>query len=104
MANLSKPTRAHGLMRPITLHQLQQLKEWHVAKRGTHWVEYELWNVVLTVWLMGWIGCLPALTFDTPWALPLCLLGVLTPQFYVHARVRAHERGRLRCDWLSLVL
>ena len=99
MENSSK----HHVARPLTLLQLQKLKNWHVAQRGAHPLEYEVWNAVLTAWLMGWIGCLPALMFDTPWALPLCLLGVLAPQLYVHARARAHESGRLRCDWLGLV-
>ena len=99
---MANPSR-HRLAHPLTLQQLKKLKDWHIAQRGTHAVEYEVWNAVITVWLMGWIGCLPALTFDAPWALPLCLLGVLAPQLYVHARVRAHETGRLRCDWLALV-
>jgi hypothetical protein len=99
MANTS---RSH-LARPLTLQQLQRLKNWHVAQRGTHRLEYEVWNGVLTAWVMGWTGSLPALTFDAPWALPLCLLGVLAPQLYVHARARAHAAGRLRCDWLALV-
>jgi hypothetical protein len=105
MANPSKHTHtpAHLRMRPLSLHQLQRLKDWHIAHRGAHPMEYEVWNAVLTVWLMGWIGCLPALTFDTLWALPLCLLGVLAPQLYVRARARAHEAGRLRCDWLAQV-
>lgn len=103
MANPSRHPRTHLLMRPLTLRQLQRLKDWHVAQRGAHPMECEVWNTVLTVWLMGWIGFLPALTFDTPWALPLCLIGVLAPQLYVRARARAHESGRLRCDWLALV-
>lgn len=81
-----------------------KLKDWHALHRGTHSVEYKVWNAVLTAWLMGWIGFLPVLTFDTLWDLPFCLLGVLAPQFYVYVRVRAHKTGRLRCDWLALVL
>jgi hypothetical protein len=103
MANPSRHPRTRLLAPPLTLGQLQKLKDWHVAQRGTHRVEYEVWNAVLTVWLMGWIGCVPALTFDAAWALPLCLLGALAPQLYVQARARAHRAGRLRCDWLALV-
>ena len=99
---MAHPSR-HHLTHPLTLLQLKKLKDWHIVQRGTHPVECEVWNAVLTVWLMGWIGCLPALTFDASWALPLCLLGVLAPQLYVHARERAHAAGRLRCDWLALV-
>ena len=93
----------HWLVRPLTLLQLQRLKYWHVAQRASHPLEYEVWNVVLMVWLMGWIGWVPALTFESIWVLPLCLLGVLMPQFYVQARLRAHQSGRLRCDWLHLL-
>jgi hypothetical protein len=78
---MANPSR-HHLTHPLTLPQLKKLKEWHIAQHGTHPVEYEVWNAVLTVWLMGWIGCLPALAFDA---------------------ARAQERGRLRCDWLALV-
>lgn len=99
MANRSR----HYLTHPLTLPQLKKLKDWHVAQRGAHPMEYEVWNAVLTVWLMGWIGCLPALAFDAAWALPLCLLGVVAPQLYVHVRAQAQATGRLRCDWLGLV-
>ncbi len=91
------------LVRPLTLLQLQRLKIWHVAERASHPMEYEIWNAVLVAWLMGWIGCLPALTFQSLWILPLCLLGVLAPQLYVYVRLRAHHAGRLRCDWLHLL-
>jgi len=99
---MANPSR-HHLAHPLTLEQLKKLKNWHVAQRGAHAVEYEVWNAVLTAWLMGWIGFLPALTFDAFWALPFCVLGVLAPQLYVHARVCAHANGRLRCDWLMLL-
>jgi hypothetical protein len=99
---MANPSR-HHLTHPLTLPQLKKLKEWHIAHQRTQPVEYEVWNAVLTVWLMGWIGFLPALAFDAAWALPLCVLGVLAPQLYVHARARAHADGRLRCDWLGLV-
>ena len=100
MANPSQQNFPHAL----TLQQMSKLKDWHVLCRGTNAVDYEVWNAVLTVWLMGWIGCLPALIIDALWALPFCLLGVLAPQFYVYVRVRAHKTGQLRCDWLELVL
>jgi len=96
-------TSRHHLTHPLTLMQMKKLKDWHTAQRGAHALEHEVWNAVLTVWLMGWIGSLPALAFDSAWALPLCLLGVMAPQLYVHGRARAHESGRLRCDWLALV-
>ncbi len=99
---MANPSR-HRATRPLTLMELQRLKNWHVAHREAQPMEYEVWNAVLTVWVMGWIGWLPALTVDSPWAFPLCLLGVLAPRLYVLGRARAHSAGRLRCDWLELV-
>jgi hypothetical protein len=87
----------------ITLAQLQRVKDWREAHRAAHPAECQIWELVLTVWLMGWAGCLPAWTFEAVWAYPLCVLGILAPRLYVYARARAHAAGRLRCDWLDLV-
>ena len=65
-------------------------------------MEYHLWDVVLTLWLVGWVGWLPAfLMGNAAWAAPLCLLGVYAPTAYTRWRSRAHQRNRLRCDWLG---
>jgi hypothetical protein len=87
----------------ITLAQLQRVKDWREAQRAAHPLECQAWEAVLTVWLMGWMGWLPAYTFDAVWAYPLCVLGTLAPRLYVYARARAHVSQRLRCDWLDLV-
>ena len=87
----------------ITLAQMQRVKNWHAAQRGACPVEKEVWEAVLTIWLMGWIGWLPAFAFDAPWAYPLCLLGMFAPRLYVDWRLRFHEMRRLRCDWLDMV-
>lgn len=86
---------------PASLVELQRIKRWHVAHRADHPVEYHLLDAVLTTWLMGWVGWLPALAFDAPWALPLCALGIALPGLYVRWRARAHAARRLRCDWLA---
>lgn len=99
---MSHPSRHHPWHR-ITLAQLQRLKNWRVTQRKAHPVECEVWEGVLTLWVMGWMGWLPAFAFEAPWAYPLCLLGMLTPRLYVYWRTRAHEAQRLRCDWLDLV-
>ncbi|SFB79609.1 hypothetical protein SAMN05216344_103163 [Polaromonas sp. OV174] len=99
---MSSPSRHHPWHR-ITLAQLQRLKDWRVAQRKAHPVECQVWEAVLTCWIMGWIGWLPAYAFEASWAYPLCVLGMLTPRCYVHWRERAHEAARLRCDWLNLV-
>jgi hypothetical protein len=90
------------LWQHLSLAQLQRIKQWREAHRQ-RFVECQLWDAVLTLWMLGWTGWLPAFTLDANWALPLCLLAVLTPQFYVSLRARAHDAERLRCDWIELV-
>ena len=84
----------------MTLHELQRIKQWHVAHRSDHPFEYHLWDAMLTLWMMGWVGWLPVFAFDAMWAAPLCMLGTLAPTLYVTWRMRAHRAYRLRCDWL----
>ncbi len=84
----------------MTLVHLQRIKQWHVAHRHDHPVEYHLFDLVLTVWVMGWIGWLPALLLEAVWAVPLCLAAIGAPHLYARWRRRAHHAGRLRCDWL----
>jgi hypothetical protein len=86
-------------MQTLTLKDLQRIKQWHVDHREDNPLEYHLWDTVLTLWLMAWIGWMPALLLDANWALPLCPLGLVLPQLYVQLRSRAHDRQRLRCDW-----
>lgn len=102
MPNPSKPVRRHVWSR-VTLAQLQRIKRWREAQHGAHPLERQTWEAVLTLWLMGWVGWLPAFAMGARWAYPLCLLGSLAPRLYVYGRARAHELHRLRCDWLELV-
>ena len=85
----------------LTVAELQRIKRWHVAHRKEHPLEYHLWDAMLTFWLLGWMGWLPAFAQDDLWALPLCLVGMASPQLYVGWRERAHAAHRLRCDWLE---
>jgi len=87
--------------RAMTLNELQRIKQWHVAHKRDHPLEYHLWDGMLTLWLMGWVGYLPALAFGQFWCLPLCLAGTLMPTVYVAWRMRAHRARRLRCDWVT---
>lgn len=83
----------------MTLDELQRIKQWHVAHRADHPVEYHLWDAVLTLWLMGWVGWLPALAFGAAWATPLCMTAMFAPSLYVAWRAKAHRARKLRCDW-----
>ena len=85
----------------MSLNELHRIKQWHVAHRADHPLEYQLWDVVLTMWLMGWVGLLPAWAFEVPMALPLCFAATFTPRLYVGWRRKAHRACKLRCEWLS---
>lgn len=96
-------SQSHRIRRPghITLARLQRIKQWHVMHKDDHPLEYQLWDVMLTLWVLGWIAWVPALALDAPWAYPLCVLCVCVPGLYVRLRARAHHAMRLRCDWLD---
>jgi uncharacterized membrane protein len=85
----------------LNLAELHRIRRWHVAHQEEHPLELHVWDAVLTLWLLGWIGWLPALLLNLMLALPLCLLGMAAPQMYVRWRARAHRARRLRCDWLN---
>jgi hypothetical protein len=84
----------------ITLAELQRIRQWHLAHHREQPLEAQLWDGVLTLWLMGWMGWVPALMLEAIWAMPLCLLAMSLPGFYVRWRRQAHVQQRLRCDWL----
>ncbi len=84
----------------MTLHEMHRIKLWHDDHRQAHPIEYGLWTAALTLWVLGWVGWLPALALDDTWATPLCLAGMYVPQAYVRWRTRAHRLQRVRCDWL----
>ena len=47
----------------MTLDELQRIKQWHVAHKADHPLEYHLWDLVLTVWMLGWVGWFPICAF-----------------------------------------
>ena len=83
------------------LADIHSIRQWQVRHRQRHPVEYHAWDTTVMVWMMGWIGWLPAYALDQVWALPLCLLAMLAPDLYVGWRARWHRLHRLRCDWLA---
>jgi hypothetical protein len=84
----------------MPLTELQRIKQWHVTHRNDHPVEYQLWDAMLTLWVIGWVGWLPAYAFDQLWAIPACVLSIAAPGLYVAWRQKAHREHRLRCDWI----
>lgn len=91
----------YHLWRPISLKTLQRIKQWHVAHKVEHPLEYQLLDMVFMFWVLGWVGWLPAFALDAECLLPLCVLGIGLPNLYIGWRVAAHEHRRLRCDWLN---
>lgn len=90
------------LMQAVPLSELHRIRRWHVEHAQDHPLEYQLWDAVLTSWLMGWVGWLPTWALDAWWAAVPCVLGMLAPGLYVGWRARAHVRQQLRCDWLDV--
>lgn len=82
----------------MSINELARIKRWHVDHKAQRPLEYHLWDAMLTLWVMGWVGILPALLFN-PWILVACALGASAPSLYVHYRLLAHQRHTLRCDW-----
>jgi hypothetical protein len=85
----------------MNLEELQSIKKWHVRHRDDHPVEYHLWDALLTLWLMGWVGWIPAFVFEAVWAAPLCIVAMAAPGLYVTWRRNAHRANKLRCDWVK---
>lgn len=87
----------------MTLEQHHELRLWHLRHAHRHPVEKNLWDAVLTLWLVGWVGGPAALVLGWSWAEPACLAMIFLPGFYVALRRRWHRCGRLRCDWVTVL-
>lgn len=86
----------------MDLDTLQRIKRWHVRHQHQHPVECRAWDAMLTLWVVGWVGWIPAFTFDAVWAGPLLAFAMSAPTMYVALREKAHKARRLRCDWISV--
>lgn len=84
----------------MRLHEFHALKTWH-RQHGRHPVERNVWEGVLTVWLIGWVGTPTAFMTDTGWAEAACLCVVFLPGLYVTSRRLLHRYKLLRCDWIG---
>jgi len=85
----------------MTFQQLQAVKRWHLEHKDQHPLEYHVWDLVLTAWVLGWAGMPATLLLWWPGVSALCVLLYFTPRLYVGLRRWLHLRGRLRCDWLE---
>ena len=85
----------------MTLTQFQDLRHWHLRHAREQPLEHHCWDMVLTLWLMGWIGGPAGLVLQQPAIVAASLLLLFLPQRYVAWRRRLHRSHRLRCDWLD---
>lgn len=84
----------------MTLDELQSIKKWHMTHRLDRPLESQAWDMMLTLWLIGWVGLFPVCAFGLLWSLPLFAFAAAAPSLYVAWRMKAHREGRLRCDWI----
>ena len=84
----------------MTLQQFEALKVWHLRQGLRHPVEKCVWDAVLTLWLLGWVGTPAAFMLQLDWAVILGLGLLFLPGLYVAARRWLHRKHRLRCDWI----
>jgi hypothetical protein len=85
----------------VTLTQFQDLKAWHLRHWREQPLEKHLWDAVLTVWLIGWVGGPVSLVLQHPSLAAGSLMLLCLPNGYVALRRRLHITRRLRCDWLG---
>ena len=86
----------------MSLDELQRIRQWNVAHQRDHPLEYHAFEVMLTLWVVGWVGWVPAFVFDALWAAPLLAVAMSAPALYVTLRLKAHRSRRLRCDWIHV--
>jgi hypothetical protein len=84
----------------MTLNQLHELRLWHQQHWRRRPVEKHLWDLVLTLWLAGWVGGPTAFVVHSAAAAVVCVGLVFLPGGYVALRTRLHRAGLVRCDWL----
>jgi hypothetical protein len=84
----------------MRLRHFHAIKTWH-GQHGRHPVERSVWDAVLTVWLIGWIGAPTAFIIHAGWAEAACLSVLFLPEVYIGMRRTLHRRRLLRCDWIN---
>ena len=85
----------------MNLGQFESLKTWHQRHWRERPVEKHAWDMVLTLWLAGWVGFPSAFLIHSRLAEVTCIALVFLPGAYVALRRRLHKRGLLRCDWTA---
>lgn len=84
----------------MNVSQMSRIKRWQLEHRREAPLEYHAWDMMLTLWVLGWMGVAPALLLHWTWMVAACVPAFFAPSMYVRLRERLHDSGRLRCDWL----
>lgn len=87
----------------MTLDQFHHLKQWHSRHWRDHPMERQVWDVVLTLWIVGWVGGAASVVLAMPWAAVTCFALLFLPSVYTGLRARLHSARRLRCDWIVVL-
>ena len=85
----------------MTLQQMSAVKRWHIAHHRQGSVEYQVWDLMLICWMLGWMGLPPAVLLAPALGVLGCVTLFYAPASYVRLRRHLHRRGALRCDWLD---
>jgi hypothetical protein len=85
----------------MTLTQFQDLRHWHQRHARKQPLERHCWDMVLTLWMMAWVGGPAALVLQENLIALASVALLFLPQAYVALRRRLHRSSRLRCDWLT---
>lgn len=85
----------------MTLEQMATIKRWHLNHPRPASVEFQVWDAMLTCWVLGWMGLPVALLLGSMVGTALCVPLFYAPAAYVTLRRRLHRRQVLRCDWLD---
>jgi hypothetical protein len=85
----------------MTLEQFHDLRLWHLRHMREQPLEKHIWDMVLTFWLVGWVGAPTALITQAVWAVGICASLLFLPGAYVRLRRRLHRTHVLRCDWIG---
>jgi hypothetical protein len=85
----------------MNLEQFHDLKLWHQRHVREQPLEKHVWDMVLTLWLAGWVGEPTAFLVHSGWAAAMCGALLFLPGSYVALRRRLHLTQVLRCDWIG---
>ena len=85
----------------MSLNQLRDIRLWLLGHWQLHPVEKNLFDLVLTAWVVGLVGIPAALLIGRPGVELACLALLFLPGRYVALRRRLARRGLLRCDWIT---